>query len=240
MIELVPLARATATLSPPLMLPNTPAGMRIIFEISDYRFEGERFAARQRGAAAADWLVVGPEGTATLDVRATLETHDGALVLLRYSGRVDASRGPALDLDAHAAGLPPVAPQRQDSVAARAATMISQVRHARPRWEDRVRHRRGLGPRARDRAHLRARRRPSGGERPPRRGGRRGAGGAGGAWGRHLVRPARGRRLGLGARARLVRDARANHGRAARRAGQQRGLRRRRPRDACAHAPADR
>ena len=93
MIELVPLARATATLSPPLMLPNTPAGMRIIFEISDYRFEGERFAARQRGAAAADWLVVGPEGTATLDVRATLETHDGALVLLHYSGRVDASRG---------------------------------------------------------------------------------------------------------------------------------------------------
>jgi hypothetical protein len=93
MIELVPLARATATLSPPLMLPNTPAGMRIIFEIRDYRFEGERLSAHQKGVAAADWLVVGPEGTATLDVRATLETHDGALVLLRYGGRVDASRG---------------------------------------------------------------------------------------------------------------------------------------------------
>ena len=37
--------------------------------------------------------MVGPEGTATLDVRVTLETHDGALVLLHYSGRVDASRG---------------------------------------------------------------------------------------------------------------------------------------------------
>jgi len=42
MIEVVPLGRATATLSPPLMLPNTPAGMSIIFEISGYRFEGER------------------------------------------------------------------------------------------------------------------------------------------------------------------------------------------------------
>jgi hypothetical protein len=93
MIELVPLARADATLAPPLVLPNTPAGMRIIFEIHDYRFEGERLRARQKGVAAADWLVVGPDGTATLDVRATLETHDGALVLLRYGGRVDASRG---------------------------------------------------------------------------------------------------------------------------------------------------
>ncbi len=93
MIELVPLARATATLSPPIMLPNTPAGMRIIFEISDYCFEGDRLRARQKGAAAADWLVVGPDGTATLDVRTTLETHDGAIVLLRYAGRVDASRG---------------------------------------------------------------------------------------------------------------------------------------------------
>jgi hypothetical protein len=93
MVELVPLARATAMLAPPLALPNTPSGMRVIFEITDYRFEGERLTARQKGAAAADWLVVGPEGTGTLDVRATLETHDGALVFLRYGGRVDASHG---------------------------------------------------------------------------------------------------------------------------------------------------
>ncbi len=93
MIELVPLAHATATLSPPIVLPSTPSGMRVIFEMSDYRFDGERFSGRQRGAAAADWLVVGPEGTGTLDVRVTLETRDGAPVLLRYGGRVDASRG---------------------------------------------------------------------------------------------------------------------------------------------------
>src|SRR5437870_4051570 len=93
MIELVPLARATAILSPPTMLPNTPSGMRVIFEMSDYRFEGERFTARQKGSAAADWLVVGPDGTGTLDSRVTLETRDGAVVFLHYSGRVDASRG---------------------------------------------------------------------------------------------------------------------------------------------------
>ena len=93
MLELVPLAHATATLSPPIMLPNTPSGMRVIFEMTDYRLEGDRLAARQKGAAAADWLVVGPDGTATLDVRVTLETADGATLLMRYGGRVDASRG---------------------------------------------------------------------------------------------------------------------------------------------------
>lgn len=92
-IDLAPLGTASATLSTPIMLPNTPAGTRLIFEMSNYRLDGPRVRARQRGAAAADWVVVGPEGTATLDVRVTLETHDGAVVLLRYTGRVDASGG---------------------------------------------------------------------------------------------------------------------------------------------------
>jgi len=92
-IELVPLATATATLAPPIMLPNTPAGTRVIFEIVDYRWEGARFTARQKGAAAADWLLLGPDGTGTLDVRVTLETPDGAIVLVQYTGRVDGSNG---------------------------------------------------------------------------------------------------------------------------------------------------
>jgi len=92
-IELVPLATATATLAPPIMLPNTPAGTRLIFEILDYRWEGSRFTARQKGSAAADWLLLGPEGTGTLDVRVTLETPDGAVVLVHYGGRVDGSNG---------------------------------------------------------------------------------------------------------------------------------------------------
>src|SRR5439155_2111895 len=92
-IELVPIATATATLAPPIMLPNTPAGTRVIFEIVDYLWKGERFTARQKGAAAADWLLLGPDGTGTLDVRVTLETHDRAVVLVHYSGRVDGSKG---------------------------------------------------------------------------------------------------------------------------------------------------
>ncbi|TMB44172.1 MAG: DUF3237 domain-containing protein [Deltaproteobacteria bacterium] len=92
-LELIPFATATATLAPPIMLPNTPAGTRVIFEIVDYRWEGPRFTARQKSAAAADWLLLGPDGTGTLDVRVTLETPDGAVVLVHYGGRVDGSKG---------------------------------------------------------------------------------------------------------------------------------------------------
>ncbi|TMA47841.1 MAG: DUF3237 domain-containing protein, partial [Deltaproteobacteria bacterium] len=92
-LELIPFATATATLAPPIMLPNTPAGTRVIFEIVDYRWEGPRFTARQKGSAAADWLLLGPDGTGTLDVRVTLETADGAVVLVHYGGRVDGSKG---------------------------------------------------------------------------------------------------------------------------------------------------
>ena len=54
-IELIPLATATITLAEPIMLPRTPAGTRIIIEMRDACWEGERFRARQRGPAA-DWL----------------------------------------------------------------------------------------------------------------------------------------------------------------------------------------
>jgi hypothetical protein len=88
-IELVPLMTATINLREPIMLPNTPSGTRIIVEVSSAAFEGERIKGKQKGAAAADWLTMGPDGTGTLDVRATLETDDGALIYSFYRGRMD-------------------------------------------------------------------------------------------------------------------------------------------------------
>lgn len=86
-IELVPLANATITLAEPMVLPNTPSGTRMIIEVLDAVLEGDRLTAKMKGAAAADWVTVGADGTVTLDVRATLETHDGALVFTSYRGR---------------------------------------------------------------------------------------------------------------------------------------------------------
>ena len=91
-IELVPLATMTAELTKPFVLRDTPAGTRQIFEVESGRIEGERFNATMKGRASADWLAVGPDGTGTIDVRALVETEDGALVFIQYQGRVDATQ----------------------------------------------------------------------------------------------------------------------------------------------------
>jgi hypothetical protein len=88
-LELVPLATMIAVLRDPFLLPNTPAGTRVIFELESGEIKGDRLTGTLKGTAAADWLVIGADGTGTLDVRLLIETHDGALVFVQYNGRVD-------------------------------------------------------------------------------------------------------------------------------------------------------
>ncbi|MBQ63331.1 MAG: hypothetical protein CMQ19_14840 [Gammaproteobacteria bacterium] len=90
-VELIPLATARITLREPLILEGTPMSTRMIFEVSDAEFFGDRLAGKLKGHAAADWLLVGPNNVGTLDIRATLETHDGALIYSAYKGRTDLS-----------------------------------------------------------------------------------------------------------------------------------------------------
>lgn len=92
-IELVPLCTATLKLAEPLMLPDGPAGTRVIVEVEELVTEGERLRARQKGRAAADWLTVNAALLGTIDVRALLETDDGALIYTWYQGRLDLSQG---------------------------------------------------------------------------------------------------------------------------------------------------
>jgi hypothetical protein len=87
----VPLARATFLLRPPVALRGTPGGDRLLFEVVSGEVTGDRLRARLVGTANADWFVMGPEGTGTLDVRLLLETDDGALILVQYTGRTDLS-----------------------------------------------------------------------------------------------------------------------------------------------------
>jgi hypothetical protein len=88
-IELVPLytARVQLATSGPHVLEKTPAGTRLIFEVVGGEIEGDRIRATVKGAAGADWFLMGPDGTGTLDVRATVETDDGALIYVHYLGR---------------------------------------------------------------------------------------------------------------------------------------------------------
>lgn len=95
-IELVPLCTVHAQLKPPIEVGTGPAGTRLIFEVASARVQGDRLRGELVGAAAADWLLIGPEGTRSLDVRVTFRTDDGAIIFGQYYGR--SSRG--LDLPA--------------------------------------------------------------------------------------------------------------------------------------------
>lgn len=86
-IELVPLCSLKVQLKPPIEVGPAVFGNRMIFEVAGCDVEGERIRGTMEGAAAADWLLVGPEGEASLDVRATIRTHDGALIYVAYTGR---------------------------------------------------------------------------------------------------------------------------------------------------------
>lgn len=81
----MPLCELTVQLSPPIAIEGGPAGTQMIFEVPSARVEGEWLRGSLKGVATADWLVVGPEGTGTLDVRATLESDDDAVIFAQYS-----------------------------------------------------------------------------------------------------------------------------------------------------------
>jgi hypothetical protein len=92
-MELVPLGLLWVQLAPPIVLQDTPVGTRMVFEVLEATFEGERLRGRSRGNSGADWGLAGPGGVFGLDVRFVLETDDGALVFVQYHGRCDVSEG---------------------------------------------------------------------------------------------------------------------------------------------------
>ena len=65
----------------------------MIGEIEESTWIGERFSAHQRGRTAADWLTVTPDGVALVDVRLTLETTEGGLIFVEYTGRTNMQTG---------------------------------------------------------------------------------------------------------------------------------------------------
>lgn len=92
-MDLEPLGRFTASLARTEFVGSTPRGRRIIGPIVNARLTGDRLQASQAGTSAADWLVLGPDGTIFIDVRIAFRTDDGARIYMSYSGRGDWSAG---------------------------------------------------------------------------------------------------------------------------------------------------
>jgi hypothetical protein len=82
-----------AQLKPPIDVGAGPQGTRLIIEVASAQITGDRLSGEMVGSAAADWVLVGSEGTSTLDVRLAFATDDGATIFVQYHGRSDASQG---------------------------------------------------------------------------------------------------------------------------------------------------
>jgi len=63
----------------------TPHGKLSIFPVTGGSFEGERLRGKVL-AGGGDWVTEKADGTFELDLRVTLETEDGALVHMTFTG----------------------------------------------------------------------------------------------------------------------------------------------------------
>ena len=64
----------------------TPFGHRRVVPVSGGRFAGERLRGAVLPHAGSDWLLGRADGAFQQDVRLTLQTDDGALILMSYRG----------------------------------------------------------------------------------------------------------------------------------------------------------
>lgn len=79
------LGRLRADIGTRTVIENGPQGTRTIAEIVGGRFEGLRLKATVQ-TPAGDWITNRADGSYRLDVRLTLKTDDGALILVTYNG----------------------------------------------------------------------------------------------------------------------------------------------------------
>jgi uncharacterized protein DUF3237 len=64
---------------------STPHGTLTIFPVTGGSFEGERLRGRVL-VGGGDWVTAHEDGTFTLDLRVTLETDDGELIHMTFTG----------------------------------------------------------------------------------------------------------------------------------------------------------
>jgi len=77
-----------ATVAPPEVIGPVAEGIRVNFYITGGEVNGPKLRGKLR-PVGADWFTIRTDGVAILDVRTTIETHDGALIYVAYPGVVD-------------------------------------------------------------------------------------------------------------------------------------------------------
>ena len=75
----------SATLQAPEVIGPVPEGIRVNFYVTGGQLSGPRVTGHLR-PVGGDWLTIRRDGIGVLDVRATIETGDGALIDVAYRG----------------------------------------------------------------------------------------------------------------------------------------------------------
>jgi hypothetical protein len=78
----------TATLTEPEVIGPLPEGLRVNFYVTGGEVVGPKVSGKIR-PVGADWLTIRRDGIGILDVRGTMETTDGALIYVSYTGTAD-------------------------------------------------------------------------------------------------------------------------------------------------------
>jgi len=74
-------------LEPPLVIPGVPLGRRTVLRVRGGTVDGPRLTGRIL-PGNGDWALMRPDGMFELDVRAVIETADGAMIAVSYPGLV--------------------------------------------------------------------------------------------------------------------------------------------------------
>ncbi|MBW4511629.1 MAG: DUF3237 domain-containing protein [Scytonematopsis contorta HA4267-MV1] len=75
-------------LNPPEIIGPVPDGIRANVYTSEGTVTGEKLQGKLR-PVGGDWVTVRPDGVAITDVRGTIETDNGALIYITYTGVMD-------------------------------------------------------------------------------------------------------------------------------------------------------
>jgi len=81
-----PLFTIQIQLHPMQQIGTTPLGTRRVVPVSGGSFTGEQLRGTVLPHAGSDWLLERGDGSFQQDARFTLETDDGALILMSYRG----------------------------------------------------------------------------------------------------------------------------------------------------------
>jgi hypothetical protein len=82
------LMRITAELDAPQVLADTPLGTRLVLGLVNGSFEGPGLKGTMV-PPGGDWVLMRPDGVASLDIRFTLRTADGELIYMDCAGIAD-------------------------------------------------------------------------------------------------------------------------------------------------------